>query len=517
MSEVAARAGHEPRRQGLLRGIIITAAMLIVGRSFGLVRELIVASTFGASETTDAVYLVLGFLTTAMTIIGMTTPNAVTQTLYARGIDAADRGRVAWSLLFRWTLLLAAVAASIVVFAGPLGALLGGARSEAFRSTVTVSLRLAAPSLLAQAIVLPLMAVANAEGWHTEAAIVATGFPVGTVVGVVLLRGALGPASILAGVLLTSILQAAWLARVLFRGGIRPGAARPEEVRRWVRDVVTTAAPMIVGAALLKLDFPIKLRLASGLLPGDVFVFSLAGMVVNVPMSVANNAVGQAAIPELVRAVASRDPSEFQRVYGRTTELALLMIVPCAALLFVDAEPVVTLLFRRGRFDAVAAAQAAAVVRVWSMASSLFVLGYFMEEAITALGRSRLVALERGAFIVIMALLCAFGSRERGLVGLIVGFACAGALRFAVVVELLARQAAVARATLWVPIMKVFMAGAFAAFAASLLSRFRIGTIATVARDGIVVGFAVLSVAWALRVDVVRNVSERLGVRWRRA
>ena len=488
--------------------------MLIVGRSFGLVRELIVASTFGASETTDAVYLVLGFLTTAMTIIGMTTPNAVTQTLYARGIDAADRGRVAWSLLFRWTLLLAAVAASIVVFAGPLGALLGGARSEAFRSTVTVSLRLAAPSLLAQAIVLPLMAVANAEGWHTEAAIVATGFPVGTVVGVVLLRGALGPASILAGVLLTSILQAAWLARVLFRGGIRPGAARPEEVRRWVRDVVTTAAPMLVGAALLKLDWPIVLRFAGRLSPGDVFVVSLAGMVVNVPMSVANNSISQTAIPELIRAFAARDERAFSTIIERASEAALLMVLPVAALLVLDAEPIVDLLFRRGRFDAAAASTAASVVRVWAAASWFLVLAYALEEATVAVGRARLITFQRAGFISTMTVLCAWGARTHGLIGVIEGFLAANAIRFVAGLIGLVRSSHLQLSELGRPILRVFVAGGVATAVAKAVGRSLPPSAIRIVIDGAVVVMTFGASAWVLNVRMVRGAVRRLSERW---
>ena len=59
-------------REGVLRGILVTAVFLVVGRAFGLGRELIVASRFGPTSAVDAVYVALTFLTTITTVLGMT-------------------------------------------------------------------------------------------------------------------------------------------------------------------------------------------------------------------------------------------------------------------------------------------------------------------------------------------------------------------------------------------------------------------------------------------------------------
>ena len=132
-----------------------------------------------------------------------------------------------------------------------------------------------------------------------------------------------------------------------------------------LRQAGRIGAPILVGCALLKLDYLVLVHFASTLQDGDVFLLAVAVMLVNVPMSVATSAVGQTVVPSLVRSATAGDAREFNRTYLKTAEFTLLLTVPWAVLLTADAAGWVEVLFRRGRFTEEAVGRTAACSACW--------------------------------------------------------------------------------------------------------------------------------------------------------
>jgi len=106
------------------------------------------------------------------------------------------------------------------------------------------------------------------------------------------------------------------------------------------------------------------LRTLASLLPdGSVSHYWFANRVVDLAQGVVAVSVGSALMRVLSRAATDRDWAAFAAGFRDAVRLLMVVLLPCAAVLLVLAEPIVSLLFRHGAFDADAVAGTTPVLR----------------------------------------------------------------------------------------------------------------------------------------------------------
>jgi putative peptidoglycan lipid II flippase len=422
----------------------------------------------------------------------MTLPNAFARVHCAHAGDRGARSRAVWGCLLRWAGLLGVASAAVAAAPRPLLALLAGPGGGALPAQGVLALRLAAPTILLQGLFLAMAAAANAESWHTPVALLSTGFSLGGLLGALAFQPWLGPAGVLAGVLAASAAQVALLAACFSANGMGPAGLTPGDGASAFRELVRVAAPAAAGAALLKLDTVILVRLAAGLRAGDVFLLAVVGMLINVPMSVANQAVAHTTVPELVRSLSRGDHARFRRLVLSTAGLTALVIAPIAALMVVDPDGLTSVLFQRGRFTAASVARAAPVLRVWAAGGPLLALGLYMDDVLTALGHRSAVAAGRGLAVLAMGLACWWGARAGGLAGMVGAYVLVNAVRLVISAEAVARQADIPRAAFWGPILAIMAVTALGAAtgwaAAGSAGEVRVNPLARLALEAAVIG-----------------------------
>lgn len=510
---VIATTARKHYRESLTRGILVTATCLGFARCCGLGRELVMAARSGPSEATDAVYAALTFVTMMMTVLSMTLPYVFARVFYAHATEPVERHRRIWVCLVRWAGILGLASAAMLIFPDALLSLLAHSGSAEFRSQGVLALRLGAPILFLQGMFLPLAAVGNSEGWHTPVALLSTGFPLGGLLGVLAFHQWLGPSSLLLGIIVASAVQVCLLVGSFWARGMTVGGIFALDEVRMFRELLWVAAPVALGAALLKLDTVLMVRFASELRPGDVFLLAIAGMLVNVPMSVANQAVSQTTVPDLVRSFARGEGERFGRIVLMTSELTTLLIVPCAVLMVVDAGGVMGLLFQRGRFTADAGARTAAILCLWAAASPLLSLNYFLEEVLMARGIRVGVAVGRGASVILIGIACWWGAHRGGLAGMVGAFVGVSAMRNVVMIELVTRLASIPRAIFCMRQVKVLAAGLVAAASANLVGgavdRIPLGVLPRIALEGTAIVAIMFVVCFVLGVESVSRGIDR--------
>jgi len=127
-------------------------------------------------------------------------------------------------------------------------------------------------------------------------------------------------------------------------------------------------------------------RLASELPEGSVSFLYFADRVNQLPLGVVGAAVGVALLPLLSRQLKAGDTAAARDSQNRAIEFAMLLTVPAAAALLIIADPIVTVLFQRGAFDAADAAATGAALAAFSLGLPAYVLvkalapGFFARE-----------------------------------------------------------------------------------------------------------------------------------------
>lgn len=168
------------------------------------------------------------------------------------------------------------------------------------------------------------------------------------------------------GVVAAGVLELAmvWIALRRAGQGLRPARPRMDgDMRAFLK----AFGPATLGSAGTQLAMFADTIIASFLPSGSVSYLYYADRLYQLPLAVVGIAVGVVLLPNLSRHVAAGDEAAARRSLNRAIEGILVLTLPCVAVFLMVAEPVVSVLFGRGAFDAAAASGAAAALQAYAV------------------------------------------------------------------------------------------------------------------------------------------------------
>ena len=161
-----------------------------------------------------------------------------------------------------------------------------------------------------------------------------------------------------AGVMLGGVLQLAVQIPALRRLGVLPrvGATPTALGEAWrddsVRRILQLMAPALLGVGVAQLSLMINTQIASYLTPGSVTWLFYADRLMEFPTALLGVALGVVLTPQLAAAKAADDGVRYSQMLDWGLRLVLLLAVPCAVGLLAFAQPLVATLFHRGALQA---------------------------------------------------------------------------------------------------------------------------------------------------------------------
>ena len=377
----------------LVRAIATVGCWTMGSRVLGFVRDMFIAAFLGAGQVSDAFFVALQFPNIFRRLFAEGAFNAAFVPLFAG--ELMENGRAAARAFAEHVfgvmlLILLVLSALVEIFMPEVMAVVAGGfqdEPEKFRLAVDFA-RLTFPYLLFVSLSAMLGGILNTlEKFAAAAAapILLNIILVGALSGV-----ALGwlpdPGLALSwGVLIAGVGQFVWLAAVCARTGLAPMVPRLKFGPR-VRRLFMLMGPGILGAGVYQINVLIGVRLASELPEGSVSFLYFADRVNQLPLGVVGAAVGIALLPLLSRQLKAGDMDAARESQNRAIEFAMLLTLPAAAALVVVADPIVTVLFQRGAFDAANAAETGAALAAFALGLPAYVLikalapGFFARE-----------------------------------------------------------------------------------------------------------------------------------------
>lgn len=240
-------------------------------------------------------------------------------------------------------------------------------------------------------------------------------YNLGIIAGVVFLYPSFGVAGLGYGVLLGAALHLAIQLPFIFREGLFPRVALP-----WgpaVRKVLALSLPRTIALSAGQIVLLLFAGFASFMAAGSLAVFSLAFNLQAVPLTIIGVSYSVAAFPTLARLFANGDRSEFFDQVLTAARHILLWSFPAIALFIVLRAQIVRVLFGSGAFDwtdtrLTAAALALFVVSLAAQSLTLLLVrGYY---AAGKTGRPLVVSLASAALAALFAwgLLALFRSSD---------------------------------------------------------------------------------------------------------
>lgn len=352
---------------GVVRSAGIMSAAVMLSRIAGLVRETIVAQTFGASAATDAYNLAfrLPNLTRDLFAEGALSSAFVptfTETLTNKGREAAAR-------------LMNLVATAVIVLIGGLclvGVLLAPWLVEMFgagfhrvpgKFELAVHLtRVMFPFLLTVALAAQVMGVLNACGQFGVPALASFLFNVASVSSGLMLGFVFGPSlgiqpieGMAWGVVVGGLVQFLWQVPSLYRQGFRYAPAW-DWSHPGVRHIARLIGPAILGGAAVQINVLVNSHFASYIVDpvrganGPVTWLGCAFRFMQLPIGLFGVAIAAATLPAISRSLASGDHDEFRRTLSRSLGVVFLLTLPSSIGLVALAREMIAATYQGGEF-----------------------------------------------------------------------------------------------------------------------------------------------------------------------
>jgi putative peptidoglycan lipid II flippase len=407
MESVELDAAERPRANVARNAGVISLAVM-ASRVLGLVRDQVFAALFGAGLQYDAFLTAFRipnllrdlFAEGALSAAFVTT---FTQTLQSQGKEAAIRlwNRVATLII----LLLTAISSLGWIYAPEIVDLLApGFAAVPGKAALTVELtRVMIPFLLLVALAAQAMGMLNAFNIFGIPALASAFFNIGSIAGGLLLGYSLAPffgltpiAGMAYGTLVGGFLQFAVQWPSLRRCGVSyaPALSLSDP---GVRQIFRLMGPAVIGAAAVQINVFVNTNFASEIIDpatgavanGPVSWLSYAFRFMQFPIGVFGVAIATAALPPLSRSTANPDYTEFRQTLGHSLALVFLLCIPSAVGLAVLGEPIIALIFERGKFTALDTMQTARALAAYSVGLAGYAAVKVLSPAFYALNDSR--------------------------------------------------------------------------------------------------------------------------------
>jgi putative peptidoglycan lipid II flippase len=229
------------------------------------------------------------------------------------------------------------------------------------------------PFILLVSLAALVMGMLNAKNVFGMPAMASSFFNLGSIIAGVALGGWMDPhfglrsliglsIGTLIGGLMQLMVQFPALHRVGFR--FRPDFAWRDD---GVRQILVLMGPAVIAASAVQVNVMVNSGFASTLGDGPVSWLTWAFRLMQLPLGIFGVAVGTVTLPVVSRFAAVQDLAGVRSTLSHGIRLAFLLTIPCAAGLIFFAEPIISLIFQRGRFNYEATLQTAAALKFYAV------------------------------------------------------------------------------------------------------------------------------------------------------
>lgn len=334
----------------------VVSFFTFLSRLLGLVRDGVMAWAFGATIVADAFYVAFRIPNMLRRLVAegsLTIAFVPTYTSYLK--KSADDGRAAASVVFTYlSLFLTLLVVLGIAFAPLLVKLIAwGFSSDPAKFELTVYLtRIVFPYIFLISLVALAMGMLNSLKHFAAPAASPILLNLGIIFGVLVLSRifsvpALGVAI---GVLIGGVAQLALQIPELAKEGMLPSLNF-----NWrhpaLKGLLALMIPSAVGSAIYQLNVVIVTFLASFLPSGSVSYLWYADRVSEFSLGIFSIAVATVTLPTLSDHAANNNINSFKNTLNYSLRLAFLIDIPSAVGLYLLANPIISCLFERGKFD----------------------------------------------------------------------------------------------------------------------------------------------------------------------
>ncbi|CAM3784474.1 murein biosynthesis integral membrane protein MurJ [Polynucleobacter antarcticus] len=348
----------------LLSAAAKVSSLTMVSRITGLLRETLIARSFGASEWTDAFNVAFrlpnllrrlfaegAFSQAFVPILGEITTQGDTQR--SKTLVDAVATLLFWALLL--TVLLGVIGAPLLILV-----IATGFQGSAAYDASVVMTRIMFPYIGLISMVSLSAGILNTFGRFAIPAFTPVLLNLALIASALFLAPYLDQPiyALSIGVLVGGVLQLAIQVPALSRLGLLPHVGLiPSAIKAAFQNpdamrVLKLMGPAVFAVSVAQISLLINTNIASRLQTGSVSWLSYADRLMEFPTALLGVAIGTVLLPSLSKANAKNDLVQAGELLIWGLRLTFLLAAPCAIALFIFGEPIAAVLYHYGKFNA---------------------------------------------------------------------------------------------------------------------------------------------------------------------
>jgi putative peptidoglycan lipid II flippase len=525
LSTDAPERGGEARR--IARSTAFFSFATGLSRVLGLAREVVAASLFGVSGAMSAFTIAFQVPNLVRALFADSALQGAFVPVFTELLEKGERReafRVASTLFFLICILLGAVTALFVIFAGPLMSLFApGFDDNPALADLTVSLaRWMFPIVLLLALSGLVVGMLNSFEHFSVPALAPVAWNT-VIIGALLVLVPLLPDDeeiyayawgVLAGTVVQFALPLPWLRG---RGGSFTFALdwRNERVRR----VLKLMLPVTIALGLINLSLLVNSLFGTLVSPQAPAAIDKAFRIYQLPQGLFSISIATILFPTLARLAARGARDDLRRTMANGVRQIFMLLIPSAVIMAVLAEPITRLVYQRGAFDSRATGLVADAMVWWSISLPFQGVSLLFSRTFFSLQRPWATTALSGANLVVNAGIAAALHGPFGVAGIVIGTVAGTVVMCLAQGALLRRDlGGVEGARTLDGALRMLLAGALLGAAAWGVWHVLDGALghslaaqAAAVGSGIATGLAVYAAAvWALRVPEARQLRAML-------
>ena len=374
------------------RAVATVGSFTLLSRLVGFIRDIVFSAVLGSGAVADAFFVALKLPNFFRRLFAEGAFSAAFVPLFASELQAHGRDRaVVFARQAHAALLLVLVPFSALLILGMPGVvavLAPGMRDDPPTFALAVEFgRIGFPYLLFISLVSLYGGVLNSIDRFAHVAATPILFNlalIGAVLGLTPFLPNSGYAASI-GLAIAGLLQWLWLLIACARDGVSMTLVRPRWTERLAR-LVRLATPVAIGGGVQQISAMLDVVWASLLPVGTISAIYYADRIAQLPLGVVGIAIGTALLPLLARQLRAGQTTSAMANQNRAIEFGLLFSLPAGLALWLLADPIIRVLFERGRFGPDDTWRTAGALAAFAVGLPAFVLvkaltpGYFARE-----------------------------------------------------------------------------------------------------------------------------------------
>lgn len=381
---------ERPRRSRIASAAILLASLTAVSQLLGLVRDSVLAATFGAGDNLDAYLVAQGVMNLVLAMVAGAMARAVVPPVSraAAAGDTARAHRTVQTALTVTVLVLVVAGAVVFVAAGTVVAALapGFDADQVALATDLTRIVLGAAAFVAATDILA--AAAQSHGRFFHSGVQGIVFNTVMIAAVGAFGATYGIRAAAVGFVLGSaarlVVQLPAVRRIGLTLRPRLGIGDPH-----FREVLRLTPALLVGSAVVNVNTLVDRAVGSSQGEGTIAALSLGWRVTTLVDSLLVATAVAALYPAFSALGDPAQRAELRRMVDRALVSMLVLLAPAVAVLVAAAEPLVTLAFGRGEFGADDISMTSVAVTAYAASAVGIAVRSVASRAFFAVGDSR--------------------------------------------------------------------------------------------------------------------------------